>query len=87
MYRIDNDTVVPTLPAPGPPGIQGFYSDGNETTGTPATIVDAWWLNMIQEEIRNRRRRRRDHSGQKRQRPAARRPNRDHRGQHLSCLF
>jgi hypothetical protein len=53
MYRIDNDSNVPTLPAPGPPGTQGFYSDGNETTGTPATIVDAWWLNMIQEEIRN----------------------------------
>ena len=53
VWRIDNSSTVPTLPAPGAPATEAFYSDGNETTGVEATVVDAWWLNMIQEEIRN----------------------------------
>jgi hypothetical protein len=31
----------------------GYFSGGNETTGTPATIVEAWFLNTIQEELCN----------------------------------
>jgi hypothetical protein len=53
VWRVDNSSAVtpePTIPAAG---TQGFFSNGNELTGTPATVVDAWWLNMIQEEIRN----------------------------------
>ena len=53
VWRIDNDSTVPTLPAIPAPATEAFYSDGDELTGVPATVVDAWWLNMIQEEIRN----------------------------------
>jgi hypothetical protein len=55
MYRIDNATVDASLDAPtadGPnPG--GFFTDGNPGGGVAATIVDAEWLNAIQEEIAN----------------------------------
>lgn len=51
MYRIDNNSAVPTLPAPGPPGTAGFFTDGNPAAALEATIVDAWWANIIQEEI------------------------------------
>lgn len=55
MYRIDNATVDATLDAAtadGPnPG--GFFTDGNPGLAVPATIVDAEWLNMIQEELAN----------------------------------
>ena len=53
VWRIDNPSTVPTLPAIPAPATEAFYSDGNEVTGVAATVVDAWWLNMIQEEIRN----------------------------------
>ncbi len=55
MYRIDNDTAAEVLPAPTEPGPKpdGYFTGGNPQTGTPATIVDAEWANMIQEEIAN----------------------------------
>jgi len=53
VYRIDNNSAVPQLPIVGAPGSAGFFSDGNPAAGFEATIVDAWWLNTVQEEICN----------------------------------
>lgn len=55
MYRIDTRSASTNLPAPSPPtgiGTQ-FFSAGDYTTGVDATIVDAEWLNMLQEELCN----------------------------------
>lgn len=51
MYRIDTPTSVNTLAAPGPAGAPGYFSNGNPTTGQPATIPGAEWFNMVQEEL------------------------------------
>jgi hypothetical protein len=51
MYRIDNTSAVTSLPIIPPTGIPGFFTNGNPTLGIQATIVDAWWANMLQEEI------------------------------------
>ena len=51
MYRIDNPSAVVTLSAPGLPRTPGYFTDGNPAAGLEATIVDAWWMNQIQEEI------------------------------------
>src|SRR5215469_3466427 len=53
VWRIDSGGTVPTLPTIPAAGTEAFYSGGNEATGTPATIVPASWMNMVQEEIRN----------------------------------
>lgn len=56
MYKIDNDTALTgALPAPTAPGpnVDGHFTGGNPGAGTPATIVDAEWLNMVQEEMAN----------------------------------
>lgn len=51
MHRIDEPTAVASLPAPPPPGTPGYFTDGDEIGGTPATVVGAAWLNMVQEEL------------------------------------
>jgi hypothetical protein len=43
MYRIDSR---------GATG-DGRFTEGNPTTGTPATVVDASWMNAVQDEIVN----------------------------------
>jgi hypothetical protein len=55
MYRIDNTTSIGVLPPPSPSTStpDRFFSDGDYATGLDATIVDAEWLNMQQEEICN----------------------------------
>jgi hypothetical protein len=54
MYRIDNSTSSDVLDPPTAIGkAAGYFSGGNPGTATPATIVDAEWLNMIQEEGAN----------------------------------
>lgn len=40
MKRIDNATSVDSR-----------FTQGDPATGTPATIVPAWWLNQVQEEL------------------------------------
>jgi len=50
MYRIDNSTASPTLPAPGPPGTPGFFTSGS-IGGQLATIVTADIMNEFQEEL------------------------------------
>lgn len=53
MYRIDNATAVTPIPAtPGVgPNPNYFFTAGNPGGGIPATIVDAHWLNTVQEEL------------------------------------
>jgi hypothetical protein len=53
MYRIDNTSSVPSMPAVPAAGPEQFFFGGVETTGQPATTLPDWWCNMIQEEIRN----------------------------------
>jgi hypothetical protein len=50
MFRIDTDTAAASLPAPKPVGTPGFCTDGDATGGTPATQLDADFVNMLQEE-------------------------------------
>jgi hypothetical protein len=53
MYQIDNATAAETMPTPGAsgPNPNGFFTVGNPATSTPATIVDADWLNAVQDEL------------------------------------
>ena len=51
MYRIDNPDAVTAIPAPSPLGNPGYFTGGNPQSGQAATIVDADWLNAVQEEI------------------------------------
>ena len=53
MYRIDNETAAAALPAPSADGPNpgGYFTDGDPNVPTPATVVDAEFLNMIQEEM------------------------------------
>jgi hypothetical protein len=52
MQRIDSLNNVPELPAPGEAASDpGFFSDGDQETERPGTVVLAWWLNAVQEEI------------------------------------
>lgn len=50
MYRIDNSTASAVMPTPTPMGTQGYFTGGN-TSGVAATIVEADWLNTVQEEF------------------------------------
>ncbi|MFX1675217.1 hypothetical protein PWR63_23705 [Paraburkholderia sp. A2WS-5] len=52
MYRIDDATAATSLPTPETAGTEGYFTEGNPATGTPATKVRGSWLNMIQEELR-----------------------------------
>ncbi|BDC37768.1 hypothetical protein [Paraburkholderia terrae] len=51
MYRIDDATAATSIPAPEAAGTEGYFTEGNPATGTPATKVRGSWLNMIQEEL------------------------------------
>ncbi|SIT43653.1 conserved hypothetical protein [Paraburkholderia piptadeniae] len=51
MFRIDDATAANSLPAPEAAGAEGYFTEGNPATGTPATNVRGSWLNMIQEEL------------------------------------
>ncbi|MFM0022202.1 hypothetical protein [Paraburkholderia azotifigens] len=52
MFRIDDATAAGSLPAPEAAGTEGYFTEGNPATNTPATKVRGSWLNMIQEELR-----------------------------------
>ncbi|MFL9893738.1 gp53-like domain-containing protein [Paraburkholderia sp. RL17-381-BIF-C] len=52
MFRIDDATAATSLPTPEAAGTEGYWTEGNPATGTPATNVRGSWLNMIQEELR-----------------------------------
>lgn len=51
MFRIDNVTAAPALPAPAAAGTPGYFTNGDAVTNTPRTIVDQDWFNMVQEEL------------------------------------
>lgn len=55
MYQVDNATAAPTMPAIGPAGpvTGGFFTSGNPSTGTPATVVDEDIANTLMMEIIN----------------------------------
>ncbi|HEV2364031.1 MAG TPA: tail fiber protein [Caulobacteraceae bacterium] len=53
MYAIDNPTAAGTMPTRAPAGTAGFFTEGNPTTGTPATIVPADFLNALMNELLN----------------------------------
>jgi hypothetical protein len=50
MFRIDQPTATQTLPTPAAPGTPGFFTNGNLALGVPSTVVDADFLNRLQEE-------------------------------------
>ena len=51
VYRIDDATAAATLPTIEAAGTGGYFTEGNAGAGTPATLVRASWLNMVQEEM------------------------------------
>lgn len=51
MFRTDVQSASITLPTPLTPGIQAYFTNGDPATGAAATVVDADWLNRIQEEL------------------------------------
>ena len=53
MFLTDDSTAVSALPTPAAAGTPGYFSDGNPTTGTPATILRADFMNMLQGELNN----------------------------------
>lgn len=53
MFPIDQSTAASSLPTPAAAGTPGFFTGGNPASGTPATVVDPDWLNMIQQELIN----------------------------------
>ena len=53
MHRIDNSTATATMPIRKPAGTWGYFSQGSETAGQLATIVEADILNAMMMEIAN----------------------------------
>jgi hypothetical protein len=55
MYRIDNSSASTGLNTPSAPGPRpnGYFSNGDPAGGIPATILEAEFMNMIQEEFAN----------------------------------
>lgn len=53
MYPTDQATASSSLPTPAAEGTQGYFTNGNPASGVAATIVDADWLNMVQQELIN----------------------------------
>ncbi len=52
MQRLQDPTAVATEPArPTLTGPTGFFTNGNPASQVPATDVQDWWLNMVQEEL------------------------------------
>jgi hypothetical protein len=52
MQRIQDPTAVATIPAVPPlSGVTGFFTGGNPSGGIPATIVRAWFLNLMMQEL------------------------------------
>ena len=53
MFQIDNATAASVKPASTPPGVAGYFTDGNPAVGQAATIVPAEWLNSVMMEVIN----------------------------------
>lgn len=50
MFRVDDPSAVPTLPTPSAAGTPGYFTEGVPGV-TPATLVRADFLNMVQDEL------------------------------------
>jgi hypothetical protein len=53
MHRIDNASAATSQPLLKPQGPQGYFTEGNVTIGQTPTILEADWLNNVQEELVN----------------------------------
>lgn len=53
MFATDQATASSTLPTPTAAGTAGYFTNGNPSSGVAATILDADWLNMVQQELLN----------------------------------
>jgi len=53
MFRIDNSTSAATADEVPAAGTEQHFTEGNPSTSVEATDIPAWWLNMMQDEIRN----------------------------------
>lgn len=51
MFRIDNDTAIAVKPAPAAAGTPGYFTNGDPVGGVEATVLEADWLNNVQEEL------------------------------------
>lgn len=52
MQRIDSFGAAASLPAAeAQVNTPGYFDIGNPSLSVPATVVSAWWLNQIQEEL------------------------------------
>lgn len=51
MYRIDNSSAIGSIPTPASPGTPGYWTNGDPVHGVAPTIIDADWLNRVQEEL------------------------------------
>lgn len=52
MQRIDSFGTVASLPTEeAQVNTPGYFTQGNPSTSTPATVVAAWFLNQVQEEL------------------------------------
>ena len=52
MHGIDGPTAAPALPSPAAVvGTPGYWSSGDPTTSTPATVPTQDWFNTVQEEL------------------------------------
>ncbi|BAO88906.1 hypothetical protein [Caballeronia cordobensis] len=53
MHQIDSAGSVAVLPTPAAAGSPGFFSRGNPSTGTPATVLDDDFFNAVMMELIN----------------------------------
>ncbi len=53
MYQYDDATAIASLPAPAAPGTAGYFTDGNPSAATPATILRSDFMNMVMMELLN----------------------------------
>jgi hypothetical protein len=51
MQRVDTATAIASPPTQDPVGTPGYFTKGNPTSGTPATVPGQDWFNAVQEEI------------------------------------
>lgn len=53
MFQTDQSTAASSLPTPATAGTPGYFTNGNPVSGTPATILDADFMNMLMMELTN----------------------------------
>ncbi|WP_213761826.1 hypothetical protein [Caballeronia sp. dw_19] len=53
MFQTDQPTAATSLPTPATAGTPGFFTGGNPAAGTPATILDSDYMNMLMLELIN----------------------------------